>query len=239
MAGVFLTAEWRYLALLNFEIDPAILRPFLPRGTELDDMAGRHFISLVGFLFLDTRVLGVPAFLHRDFEEINLRFYVRRKVGAETRRGVVFIREMVSLPLVATVARLTYNEPYRIVPMRHTILETGSTLQAVEYRFGARRDECRFALHVDGESHPIVAGSDEEFLTDRPWGYTRQRDGGTIEYHVKHRRWNTWSNAGCEIGGPLGDFYDVSFASILSGTPAYAFIADGSSVAVHLPERIA
>jgi uncharacterized protein len=239
MAGVFLTAEWRYLALLNFEVDPAVLTPLLPRGTELDDKAGRHFISLVGFLFLDTRVLGVPAFLHRDFEEINLRFYVRRSVAGEARRGVVFIREMVSLPLVAAAARLTYNEPYRTVPIRHRIAKTKGGLQTVEYRFGGPGDECRFALHVDGELHPIVAGSDEEFLSERPWGYTRQRDRGTIEYHVEHPRWSTWSNAGCEIDGPLGDFYEEPFSSILSVAPASAFIADGSAVAVHLPERIA
>ncbi|HEV7387199.1 MAG TPA: DUF2071 domain-containing protein [Gemmatimonadaceae bacterium] len=236
---MFLTAEWRYLALLNFEVDPAVLTPLLPRGTELDNSSGRHFISLVGFLFLDTRVLGVPAFLHRDFEEINLRFYVRRSVAGEARRGVVFIREMVSLPLVAAAARLTYNEPYRTVPIRHRIAKTKGGLQTVEYRFGGPGDECRFALHVDGEPHPIVAGSDEEFLSERPWGYTTQRDSGTIEYHVEHPRWSTWSNAGCEIDGPLGDFYDEPFSSILSVAPASAFIADGSAVAVHLPERIA
>jgi len=238
MAGVFLTAEWRYLALLNFEVDASVLTPHLPAGVELDDNAGRHFISLVGFLFLDTRILGVPAFFHRDFEEINLRFYVRRRVGAETRRGVVFIREMVSLPLVAAIARLTYNEPYRTVPIQHSIVETGGKLQTVQYRFGGPRDECRFALHVEGQRHPIISGSDEEFFSERPWGYTRQRDGGTIEYHVTHPRWNTWSNAGCEMNGPFGDFYDEPFSSILSVAPASAFIADGSAVAVHLPERI-
>jgi uncharacterized protein YqjF (DUF2071 family) len=194
---------------------------------------------MVGFLFLDTRVLGIPAFLHRDFEEINLRFYVRRSAGGETRRGVVFIREMVSLPLVAAAARLSYNEPYRTVPIKHKLVQTGGELQTVEYRFGGSRDECRFALHVDGDSHPIVAGSDEEFLSERGWGYTRQRDGGTIEYRVNHPRWNTWSSAGCEIDGPLGDFYEEPFASILSVAPASAFIADGSAVSVHLPERIA
>ncbi|HEY4734875.1 MAG TPA: DUF2071 domain-containing protein [Gemmatimonadaceae bacterium] len=239
MAGIFLTAEWRYLMLLNFEIEPSILQPLVPRGTELDERAGRHFISLVGFLFLDTRILGVPAFFHRDFEEINLRFYVRRSVGGAIRRGVVFIREMVSLPLVATVARLTYNEPYRIVPMRHAIRAMGTALQSAEYRFGSPRDECRFELRADGDASPIAVGSDEDFFTDRPWGYTRQRDGGTIEYHVEHPRWNTWSSAGGEINGPIGDFYDEPFSSILSGTPASAFIADGSAVAVHLPERIA
>ena len=239
MRPPFLTAQWRYLAMLNFEVDRSVLIPMIPRGTELDDRAGRIFISLVGFLFLDARVLGVPAFLHRDFEEVNLRFYVRRDVGSETRRGVVFIRELVALPLVAAAARMTYNEPYRTVPTKHTITKSDGELRTAEYRFGGSRDECRFALHVNGEPHPIVAGSDEEFLSERAWGYTTQRDGGTIEYHVKHPRWNTWSNAGCEIAGPLGDFYDEPFASILSVAPASAFIADGSAVAVHLPERIA
>lgn len=238
MTGIFLTAEWRHLAMLNFEVDSSVLMPLLPKGTDLDERRGRHFVSLVGFLFLDTHILGVPAFFHRDFEEVNLRFYVKRSVGGEIRRAVVFIREMVPLPLVAGAARLTYNEPYRTVPMQHAIVETAGDLQSVEYRFGGPHDECRLALHVDAGPHPIVPGSDEEFFSERAWGYTRQRDGGTIEYRVNHARWNAWSNAGCEVDGPLGEFYDEPFASILSGAPASAFIADGSAVAVHMPERI-
>ena len=159
MAGIFLTAEWRYVAMLNFEVEPAVLTRLLPKGTELDESNGRHFISLVGFLFLDTHVLGVPAFFHRDFEEVNLRFYVRRTVGGDTRHGVVFIRELVPLPLVAGAARLTYNEPYRTVPMQHTIVETAGELQSVDYRFGGPADECRFALHADGGPHPMTPGS--------------------------------------------------------------------------------
>ncbi len=239
MTGIFLRAEWRYLALLNFAVDKSVLLPVLPKGTELDDNRGRHFISLVGFLFLDTEILRVPAFFHRDFEEVNLRFYVKRTVAKETRRAVVFIREMVPLPLVAAAARLTYNEPYRTAPMHHTIVETSGELPSVEYRFGGPRDECRLALHAEAGPQPIMPGSDEEFLTDRAWGYTRQRDGGTIEYRVTHAKWNVWPNARWELEGPLGEFYDEPYASILSGAPASAFIADGSAVAVHMPERIA
>src|SRR6266576_6115142 len=153
MAGIFLTAEWRYVSMLNFEVDRSVLSPLLPKGTELDERGGRHFISLVGFLFLDTHVLGVPAFFHRNFEELNLRFYVRRDVGGERRRGGVFIRELVPLPLVAGAARLTYNEPYRTIPMRHTQVEAAGELQSIEYRFGGPRDECRLAIHVDGPPH--------------------------------------------------------------------------------------
>src|SRR6266566_8299448 len=122
--------------MLNFEVDRSILTPLLPTGTELDENRDRHFVSLVGFLFLDTHILGVPAFFHRDFEEVNLRFYVKRSVGAETRHAVVFIREMVPLPLVAGAARLTYNEPYRTVPMRHTVVATEGELQSIEFCFG-------------------------------------------------------------------------------------------------------
>src|SRR5256714_6077089 len=171
MAGIFLTAQWRFLAMVNFEVDRAVLEPLVPKGTQLDNRAGRHFISLVGFLFLDTHVLGVPAFFHRDFEEVNLRFYVRRGTGETARHGVVFIREMVPLPLVAGAARLTYNEPYRTVPMRHTIVETAGELQSVDYRFGGPHDECRLALHRAGGPHPILARSAEELLSARRRGY--------------------------------------------------------------------
>src|SRR5688572_14818050 len=101
MTGTFLTADWRHVAMMNFEVGPGVLNPYIPKGTDLDSHGGRHFISLVGFLFLDTRVLGLPALFHRNFEEVNLRFYVRRTVGTESRSGVVFIREMVPLTLVS------------------------------------------------------------------------------------------------------------------------------------------
>jgi uncharacterized protein len=225
--------------MLNYEVDPAILVPLLPNGTDLDDRDGRHFVSLVAFLFLDTHVLGLPAFFHQNFEEVNLRFYVRRMVGRESRSGVVFIRELVPLPLVAAAARLTYNEPYRTVPMRHKLVETDGRLQSIEHWFGGPRDQCRLALQVKGAALEMAPESDEEFLSERGWGYTRQRDGGTIEYQVKHARWRVWLNPLFQLEGPLGEFYDARFASILSGVPASAFVSDGSPVAVHLPERIA
>jgi len=235
----FLTAQWRYLALLNFEVGRQLLEPLCPRGTELDERAGRHFVSLVGFLFLDTHVLSLPAFFHQDFEEVNLRFYARREFGGELRRGVVFIRELVPLPLVSAMARLTYNEPYRTVPMQHTILDTNGELQGVEYLFGGPSEQCRMTLHVESPLAALEPGSQEEFFSQREWGYTTQRDGGTIEYRVDHRRWNVWPNARWELDGPLGEFYPEPLADILRAGPSSAFIADGSPISVHLPERIA
>ena len=225
--------------MLNYEVDPAVLSGLVPRGTLLDDERGRHYISLIGFLFLDTRIFGLPALFHENFEEVNLRFYVRRELPAESRHGVVFIREIVALPLVARVANLAYNEPYITAPTRHILTRSADELQRVEYVFGDADRACRLTMHVDGPPVGLPPGSHEEYITDRPWGFTRQGDGGTIEYAVDHPRWNVWRDARCELDGPLEDYYREPFASILSGTPASAFVAEGSAVAVHLPQRIA
>jgi uncharacterized protein YqjF (DUF2071 family) len=239
MVKPFLTAQWRYLAMLNYEVDPAVLAALVPQGTLLDDENGRHYISLIGFLFLDTRIFGLPALFHENFEEVNLRFYVRREVPGESRRGVVFIREIVSLPLVAETAKLTYNEPYVTAPTQHTLVRTSGELQSVEYSFGQPNRACRITMHVDRAPETLLLASHEEFISERPWGFTRQRDGGTIEYAVDHPRWNVWRDVRWELTGPLGDFYGAPFSSILSGAPTSAFVAEGSAVAVHLPQRIA
>src|SRR5882724_9277158 len=117
----FLTAEWRSLAMLNFEIDGAVLRPHVPRGTELDSFGGVVYASLVGFLFLKTRVLGAAIPGHQNFEEVNLRFYVRRKEPGGWRRGVVFLKEIVPKRAIAVLARGLYNENYAARPMAHRL----------------------------------------------------------------------------------------------------------------------
>src|SRR4051812_34316965 len=111
--ATFLSADWRHLVLVNYEVDPALLGPFVPYGTELDFYDGKTYVSLVAFLFERTNILGwLPALFHRDFKEVNLRFYVRRRTPEGTRRGVVFIKELVPKPLLAWAARAFYGENY-------------------------------------------------------------------------------------------------------------------------------
>src|SRR5258708_10839930 len=117
----FLTAEWRYLVMLNYEVDPVLLAPCVPVGTELDPFDGKAFVSLVGFRFLNTKILGIPVPFHRNFDEVNLRFYVRRCVDGVVKRGVVFIRDIVHRRAIAAVAPLAYSENYRCLPMAHKI----------------------------------------------------------------------------------------------------------------------
>lgn len=233
--GKFLSAEWRYLAMLNYEIDPAVLRPYLPGGTELDAWNGKTFVSLVGFLFLNTKVLGLPIPFHTDFEEVNLRFYVRRRAGDGWRRGVVFIKEIVPKIAIATVARIRYNENYVALPMRHTLTFSSSDAKtgvSVEYawRFNKRWNHVRVA--ATGSPQPVAAGSEEEFITEHYWGYSGQKDGGCIEYQVEHPRWRVWQADECELVCDVAELYGESFAEALQARPSSAFLAEGSPVVV-------
>lgn len=236
----FLTGEWRDLAMLNYTVDPALLQPFVPRGTELDTFDARTFVSLVGFQFMNTRVLGVPVPGHRTFEEVNLRIYVRRQLHDEVRRAVTFIRELVPRPLIAAVARLTYNEPYGSARMRHAITRSDdSAPRSVEYSWRLGRDWAGLHIDAGGAGAEPANGSDAEFITEHYWGYTRQRDGSTVEYRVEHPRWRVWPATRSRVFGDLSAVYGDEFADVLAQPVASAFIADGSAVRVGWPTRLA
>ena len=241
MSLPFLTAEWRNLVMLNFAVDAEVLAPFVPAGTELDRWQGLTLISLVGFLFADTRLLGFPIPWHRTFEEVNLRFYVRRETPAEVRRAVVFIRELVPRPAIAITARLTYNEPYHALPMRHAFRGTRSDGGPAEVSYGWRSAAQWTTLEakVAGEGRVPATESQEAFVTEHYWGYTRQRDGSTIEYEVRHPRWTVWPVRPSPLGGDVEGVYGPTFARILRGPPVSAFLADGSPVTVYQPSRLA
>ena len=231
----FLSADWRHLVLFNFEMDPALLAPLVPRGTALDTWQGRTYASIVAFRFLNTRVLGLPVPFHRDFDEVNLRFYVRRESGAELRRGVVFIREIVPRPAIAALARWIYHEPYRALPMRSTVATTPNV--AVQY---AWRLAGRWHTLAAETSRPLTLphpGSVEQFIAEHYWGYTRQRDGWTIEYQVAHPPWAVAAADTWHIDADLSFVYGPALAEALT-TPVSICLAAGSPVTVFQPARI-
>ncbi|MDQ6736366.1 MAG: DUF2071 domain-containing protein [Gemmatimonadota bacterium] len=240
MQRPFLTAQWRNLVMLNFAAEPSILAPKVPRGTTLDSWQGTTYVSLVGFLFDDTRVLGIPVPLHRTFEEVNLRFYVRRTLPNEVRRGVTFVRELVPRVAIATTARLLYNEPYRSLPMLHSFGPSGEEgmPQSVEYAWRTGNGWTSLRAEARGVGQQPAPDSREAFITEHYWGYTRQRDGGTVEYQVTHPRWKVWTADVATINGDLEGVYGGELAAVLRGRPSSAFIADGSAVTVHAPSRM-
>lgn len=234
----FLTARWEYLAMLNYTVDSALLLPRLPRGTVLDDWKGLHTVSLVAFLFKDTCVCGFKVPWHINFEEVNLRFYVKYLHQGVWRRGVVFINEIVPRFCIALVARLLYNEPYRCARMSHALTWNDSQLKQVSYSWGRGAGTCSLVADIKGDIEPLKADSEEEFITEHYWGYTRQRDGSTIEYPVEHPRWRIWSDISVTLGGEFDAVYSQPFADMLRAPPRSSFIAEGSAIKVFRGMRI-
>ena len=235
----FLTARWENLILLNYRCPSDLLAPLVPKGTELDDWGGEHLISLVGFQFLDTKLVGIPLLGYRSFIEVNLRFYVRRQAPEGVRRGVVFVRELVPAALVATAARLLYNEPYQTVPMSSAVAIDPSGGGTAAYSWYPNGSAHELRATARGPAQPLTPSSEAEFITEHYWGYNRHRSGRTLEYRVDHPKWLVWTCDDASYTRPAGsEFYGSGFDTVLAAEPVSAFLALGSEVAVYRGTRL-
>jgi uncharacterized protein len=220
--------------MLNYRADPAILERFVPRGTELDSFQGTAYVSVVGFQFLGTRIFGIlPIPFHVNFDEVNLRFYVRRREGHEVRRGVVFVKQIVPRRAVARVARWSYGEKYVALPMRDAISRTAWPSAEYEWKFRNKW----YALGAAASSPPFLPaeGSLEQFITEHYWGYSTRPNGACAEYRVSHTPWRVWVASEARFTGDGDALYGGGFGECLSGAPDSAFIAEGSEIQVHMP----
>jgi len=216
---VFLSAEWRDLVMLNYEIEPGLLTRHVPPGTSLDSFNGRTYISLVGFRFCRTKLFGCfPVPLHADFDEVNLRFYVRRKEGSDDRRGVVFIAEVVPRRAIAITARLLYGENYSCLPMKHRIGSEESTKTA-EYQWQVDDQWCTLSAQSTGAPQHPQAGSLEQFITEHYWGYSTQRSGRCLEYYVSHVPWQVWATTAARFEGMPAIFMGANSGTFFSDAP--------------------
>lgn len=218
--------------MLNYPVDPALLASRLPAGTEIDFFGGRTYLSVVGFRFLDTRLLGLPIPFHRDFDEVNLRFYVRRKAeDGQWRRGVVFVKELVPKWAIAWVARTVYGENYESLPMRHRREGRGEA-QTLAYEW--RRDGRWEGLEVRYSGEPFLAPpeAEESFIAEHYWGYAKQRGGATVEYGVEHPPWRVTRAESATFHADVATLYGPEFVAPLAGPPSSIFVAEGSEIVV-------
>jgi len=229
----FLTAEWRDLIMVNYEVDPSLLRDRVPAETIIDLHEGRCFVSLVGFMFLNTRVLGIPVPFHVNFEEVNLRFYVTRETEDEVRRGVCFIKELVPRSAIAWVARTLYGEPYETWNMSNS-----RSTQAVKYEW--HRGDCANSITLNlGENFGVPGpGSQGEFIIEHYWGYTRRGPQRTDEYKVEHPKWELRDVRSSEIDVDFGTVYGPEFSSLSYTEPYSVLFAEGSGIAVYAGSRL-
>jgi len=230
----FLTARWQDLIMANYAVEPSLLERRLPRGTELDLHDGKCFVSLVGFMFLDTRVLGVPVPFHINFEEVNLRFYNKRTVDGETRRAVCFVKEIVPRWAVATVARVLYGEPYECWQMAHTRTEN-----EVSYSWSNSAGKNHIAVEIDQNLGVPAADSHGEFIIEHYWGYTARGKSRVDEYEVEHPKWELFSVRNESIVVDFGRTYGDEFAFLSNEKPYSVLLAKGSEIAVYKGKQIA
>ncbi|HEY9009132.1 YqjF family protein [Ohtaekwangia sp.] len=236
MAAVFLTAEWRKLAMANYVVDPSALQPYLPNKTELDLWNDTCYVSLVGFMFLNTKLCGLRIPFHHTFEEVNLRFYVKYKDITGWKRGVVFIKEIVPKPALTFVANTMYGEHYQTLPMSHMI-EAKDDRLTVAYRWELQRWH---SLEVTAAKNTVAIreGSEEEFITEHYWGYTQLAPHRTSEYAVEHPRWMVFPVSSYRIDVDFGKIYGGGFSNLSTQKPGSVFLAEGSEIVVRRGTKI-
>ncbi len=227
----FLSAEWRYLIMANYAFDPALLQPFLPAGTELDVFNQTNYVSLVGFLFDKTCLKGIPIPFHTRFEEVNLRFYVRRKENGVWKRGVVFVKEIVPKTAISLVANQLYGEHYQTMRMKHEWLINEKSLKInYSWKFGGQWQS--MGVNAQNVKQPIEVGSEAEFITEHYWGYTQLSETITSEYEVRHPTWNVFPIENFEINCSFEPLYGAAFKPLDSMKPTSVLLADGSAIQV-------
>ena len=230
----FLTAEWRKLAIINYEINPVFLENYLPKGTELDFYKGKCLVSLVGFMFLDTKLLGIAVPFHKNFEEVNLRFYVKKLENGIWKRGVVFIKEIVPKKALSLVANQFYNERYCTLPMSHCITESDDKL-SVSYSWQTSTLN-KIILTADNMPREMIKGSDFEFITEHYFGFTKNKIH-TSEYEVKHPQWNFYEIKSYEIQVDFKENYGTDFNFLNNVKPISVMLAEGSKIEVHTKKK--
>jgi uncharacterized protein YqjF (DUF2071 family) len=231
MKSHFLRAEWNNLVMANYTVPKNVLLPFLPAYTELDFFEGEAYVSLVGFMFLNTKVLGFSVPMHENFEEVNLRFYVKHNDRGTWKKGVVFIKEIVPKRAISFVANHLYGESYSTMRMKHYHLDNGSNCE-VGYEWKFKGQWNKIGVVTDKRSKKISDNSCESFFADHYWGYTKHRNSKTYEYHVEHLRWETLKVLSYHVDCDFGTLYGEPFAFLNNEKPKSVLMTKGSEIRV-------
>lgn len=233
----FLTAQWKNLALFNYAITPEILVKYVPKGTELDLWNGKCYVSLVGFMFENVKILGVKIPFHVNFEEVNLRFYVKRFENGEWKRGVVFIKEIVPKRALSWVANTVYKEHYQTAPMHHYLTQNSHSTDFV-YQWKIKNKWNTIGVETEKNAIEIEANSEAEFITEHYFGYTQIDEQTTYEYEVKHPKWKQLNVIDFKTVVDFEGVYGYEFGFLKQQQPTSVLLAVGSEVSVENKKEI-
>ncbi|MGY3051980.1 uncharacterized protein YqjF (DUF2071 family) [Pedobacter sp. UYEF25] len=228
--NTFLSAEWRKLVFAQYEVSAEVLQKYLPNNVELDAWQGKYYVSLVGFIFTDVRLLGVKIPFHSHFEEVNLRFYVKYREGEFWKRGVVFISEVVPKPAITFVANTLYGEKYSTSKMNYELKETADSIN-IAFSWKKKRWH-KFSVIANNSGQPMRLGGESEFITEHYWGYTKVRGNRTSEYGVQHPSWDEYEVRDFQIDVDFEINYGIDFAHLSNEKPSSVIFAEGSPIKI-------
>jgi uncharacterized protein YqjF (DUF2071 family) len=237
MISHFLRAEWNNLIMANYAVPEELLAPYVPYKTELDIYYGKTFVSLVGFMFLNTRIRGFSVPYHINFEEVNLRFYVRHNDNSKWKRGTVFIKEIVPKPAISFIANNLYRERHETMKMKHFHVEKDDIIETC-YEWQYKNKWNRLAASCHKKSQPMRKDSEEEFIAEHYWGYTKYKENKTYEYEIMHPRWEIFKVSDYTINCDFKDIYGDQFAFLGETKPSSVFMAKGSEVRIHTKKAL-
>jgi hypothetical protein len=232
MIETFLSARWENLIMANYSVHPDVLNPYLPKGVELDLYNHKVYVSLVGFMFKQTSLFKIPIPFLGTFEEINLRFYVKRIEGISEKRGVVFINETVPYKSVAWLANKLYKEHYISIPTKNST-DIGKSGKKIRYEWKINKAWNHLAVHAAPENEKMLEGSIEEFIFEHYYGYTKINDLVSQEYKVNHPRWLVNKVTDYSIDCDFTAMYGSDFSFLNNQQADSVIFAEGSPISVN------
>lgn len=233
----FLSAKWKNIVMANYIIDKSLLSKYLPKYPELDIWNNKCFVSLVGFMFLDTKLVGIKFPFHINFEEVNLRFYVTYNDGINIKRGVSFVKEIVPKFAISSIANILFNEKYVTMKMKNK-LEINNNNLSVDYLWKYNSNWNKIGVECENQKYELESNSLEEFISEHYWGYTKYNNDITIEYEVQHPKWKYYKVNNFEINVNFCELYGKEFSFLEKQEPISIFLADGSDVNVSFGRKI-
>ncbi|MBK0381358.1 DUF2071 domain-containing protein [Pedobacter sp. SD-b] len=222
--------------MANYLVDAKVLKKYIPPHTQLDSYNGKYYVSLIGFMFMDTRIKGFKIPFHINFEEINLRFYVKYNSGENQKRGAVFISEVVSKPMIALVANTLFHEHYEILKTKHS-WERFEHHQKISYQL-KKKQWYELSVSTGLEARKIISGSEEEFITEHYFGYTKAGKNKSLAYDVEHPRWEIYDVKDFTIKADFEDLYGADFGFLNHAEPSSVFLVEGSDVLIRDGKKI-
>lgn len=227
----FLTANWQNIIMANYEVPPEVLMKYLPKGIELDLFENKAFVSLVGFMFSNTRIFKIPIPKLGTFEEINLRFYVKQKIGNKTYKGVVFINESIPYKLVAWIANKLYKEHYVTMPTKHQ-WELNESNKKISYQWLKNKKWNSMQVHATNQAQNMIPGSFEHFIFEHYLGFTKVNESITEKYAIFHPSWLINEVTNSTISCNFEDNYGNDFAFLNEQKPSAVFLTEGSDISI-------